>query len=69
MTKDKITEDMTIKEVIDKYPEVAIVFMKHNISCIGCPAASFERIKDIAGIHGTDVKTLLKDINEVVKNQ
>ncbi|MBU0496997.1 MAG: DUF1858 domain-containing protein [Candidatus Thermoplasmatota archaeon] len=67
MTKDMITEDMTIQEVIEKYPETAMVFAKYNIGCIGCIAASFERIKDIAGVHGTDVKAFVKDLNSVIK--
>jgi hybrid cluster-associated redox disulfide protein len=67
MTEDKITEDMTIREVIEKYPETAMVFAKYNIGCIGCIAASFERIKDIAGVHGTDVKSFVKDLNEAVE--
>jgi hybrid cluster-associated redox disulfide protein len=67
MAKDKITEDMTIKEVIDNHPETAMVFMKYNVGCIGCLAASFEKVKDIATVHGIDIKTLVKDLNAAVK--
>jgi hybrid cluster-associated redox disulfide protein len=66
MAKDKITEDMTIKEVIDNYPETAMVFMKYNVGCIGCLAASFEKVKDIATVHGIDIKALVKDLNTAV---
>jgi hybrid cluster-associated redox disulfide protein len=66
MAKDKITEDMTIKEVIDTYPETAMVFMRYNVGCIGCLAASFEKVKDIATVHGIDIKALVKDLNESV---
>jgi len=69
MAKDKITEDMTIKEVIDKYPETAMVFMKYNVGCIGCIAASFEKVKDIADVHGIDIKALLKDLNKAIQNK
>ena len=69
MTENKITEDMTIQEVIEKYPETMMVFSKYNIGCIGCHAASFERVKDIAGVHGTDVKALVKDLNGAVQNK
>jgi hybrid cluster-associated redox disulfide protein len=69
MVKDKITEDMTIREVIEKFPETAMVFSKYNIGCVGCLAASFERVKDIAGVHGTDIKALVKDLNEAVENK
>jgi len=67
MTEDKITEDMTIRDVIDKYPETIAVFARYNIGCIGCPAASFEKVKDIAMVHGTDVKAIVKDLNEAIK--
>jgi len=68
MTDNKITEDMNIKEVIDKYPETVSVFAKYNMGCIGCIAASFEKIKDIAGVHGVDVNSFVNDLNSAVKN-
>jgi len=68
MVDNKINEDMNIKEVIDKYPETLGVFAKYNMGCIGCIAASFEKIKDIAGVHGVDVKSFVKDLNSAVKN-
>jgi hybrid cluster-associated redox disulfide protein len=66
MNKDKITADMTIKEVIDTYPETAMVFMRYNIGCIGCLAASFEKVKDIATVHNVDLQALMKDLNQAV---
>ena len=69
MSKDKITADMNIKDVIQKYPETALVFAKYNMGCIGCVAASFEKIKDIAVVHGIDVKVFVKDLNEVIQNK
>jgi len=66
MNKEKISEDMTIKEVIDTYPETAMVFMRYNVGCIGCLAASFEKVKDIATLHHIDIKALVKDLNQAV---
>ena len=68
MVKDKITEDMTIREVIDKYPETAMVFSKYNVGCIGCLAASFEKVKDIAGVHGIDLKALVRSEEQSQQN-
>ena len=68
MAEEKITADMNIKEVIEKYPETVPVFGKYNMGCIGCIAASFEKIKDIAGVHGINVDAFLKDLNNAVKN-
>ena len=67
MAEDTITEDMNIKEVIDKYPETLSVFAKYNMGCIGCIAASFEKLNDIAAVHGVDVKTFVKDLNAAIQ--
>jgi hybrid cluster-associated redox disulfide protein len=66
MTNEKITHDMNIKEVIEKYPEVIPVFQKYNMGCIGCIAASFEKLSDIASVHGIDVKTFINDLNDAI---
>jgi len=68
MTDVKITEHMNIKEVIDRHPEVVPVFQKYNMGCIGCIAASFEKISDIAAVHGVNVKKFVDELNEVVQN-
>lgn len=67
MTTEKITEEMNIKEVIEKHPEVIPIFQKYNMGCIGCIAASFEKLSDIASVHGIDVKTFVNDLNEAIK--
>jgi hybrid cluster-associated redox disulfide protein len=68
MTEDRITADMNIKEVLEKYPETVNVFAKYNMGCVGCIAASFEKIKDIAAVHGTDVDSFVKDLNAAVQS-
>jgi hybrid cluster-associated redox disulfide protein len=67
MAQEKITKDMNIKDVISKHPEVVPVFAKHNMGCIGCIAASFEKISDIAEVHGINVDTFVNDLNKALK--
>lgn len=66
MSDAKIDKNMNIREVIEKYPETIPVFGKYNMGCIGCMAANFEKIKDIAAVHGVDVGKFVEDLNEVV---
>ena len=66
MADEKITKDMNIKEVIEKYPETVAVFGKYNMGCIGCMAASFEKLSDIAEVHGVDVNAFVKDLNDAI---
>lgn len=61
-----ITKDMSITEVVSKYPQTAKVFMEHGMGCLGCAAAQFENIEQGARAHGVDVDDLVKALNETV---
>ena len=41
----KITKDMPIGEVVEKYPQTDEVFTKHGMHCLVCAIAHFERIE------------------------
>jgi hybrid cluster-associated redox disulfide protein len=66
MVQEIITKDMNIKDVISKYPEVVPVFAKYNMGCIGCIAASFEKISDIAQVHGVNVDSFVEELNNAI---
>ena len=61
-----ITKDMSIIEVVQQYPDTAMVFMYAGMGCLGCAAAHFENIEQGALAHGIDVDALIDALNEVV---
>ena len=61
-----ITKDMSILEVVQKYPDTVDVFVNAGLGCLGCAAAHFENIEQGAMAHGIDVDQLVKDLNTVV---
>ena len=61
-----ITKEMTIGEVVQKYPQTIRVFLTHGLMCVGCAAARFENIEQGALAHEIDVDALVKGLNEVV---
>jgi hybrid cluster-associated redox disulfide protein len=61
-----IDKNMSINDVVKKYPETIRVFEQHGLGCIGCQAALFENIEQGAEIHGIDVGTLINDLNKAV---
>ncbi len=62
----KITKEMTIGEVIKKYPKTVFVFIDYRLHCIGCPIAAGETIEEAAKAHRLDLKKFLKDLNKTV---
>jgi len=67
--KEKIIEDMTFGKVMHKHPELAGVFLKHGMTCVGCPLAMEETIEQGAIAHGIDVKKLIKELNKKTKEK
>ena len=61
-----ITKDMSILEVVQKYPDTVDVFVNAGMGCLGCAAAHVENIEQGAMAHGIDVDQLVKDLNTVV---
>jgi len=59
-----INKNMSIDDVVKKYPETIPVFERYGLGCVGCQAALFENIEQGAEIHGIDVGALVKDLNK-----
>ena len=63
----KITKDMNIVEVVQRYPDTAMVFMYAGMGCFGCHAAQFESIEEGAMVHGIDTDKLVEALNEIAE--
>jgi len=63
----KITKDMSIVEVVQKYPKTAEIFMQFGMGCLGCAAARFENIEQGAVVHGINVDELIAALNKAVE--
>jgi len=62
-----ITKDMGILDVVQKWPDTAMVFMEYGMGCLGCAAAHFENIEQGALAHGIDVDALIVALNKVTE--
>jgi hybrid cluster-associated redox disulfide protein len=60
-----ITKDMTFAQVMRMHPDVAKVFAKYNLGCIGCMGAQAESLEQGCAAHGLDVNEVLKDLNQL----
>ena len=64
-----ITKENTIEEVVTKYPESVMVFMKHGLHCVGCHVSAFESVEEGAMAHGIDVDALVEDLNKMAQSK
>jgi hybrid cluster-associated redox disulfide protein len=66
-TKEKITKNMVLGDVIANYPGTIEVFFKHGLPCASCQMASGETVEDAAVGHGVNLEKLMKDLNKAAK--
>lgn len=64
--------DMTIGDVVDKFPETAEVMLGYGLHCVGCAVNPYETVEQGALGHGMSKETIdqmLADINLAVTKQ
>ena len=64
---EKITKEMGILEIVQKYPQSLEVFAKYGLGCIGCAAARFENLEAGAKVHGVDPDEMVIEINALLE--
>lgn len=63
---DKVTKEMGIIDIVQKYPQSLEVFAKYGLGCIGCAAARFENLEAGAKVHGVDPDQMVAEINALL---
>ncbi len=64
-----ITREMTIAEIIARYPQTIPVFRSFGLDCMECQIADYEEVEHGANVHEVDVDTLLAALNSVLEKK
>ena len=71
-TKQKITKETTIGEVLQISPKAAEILMNEGLHCIGCCGAAHESINDGLKMHGKseeEIEEVVKKLNESLSEE
>ncbi len=60
-----IDANMTIAEILKKYPEAAKVLQQFGMHCIGCAVAACETLEGAARAHEVNLDELLKALQKL----
>ncbi|MBI4143921.1 iron-sulfur cluster assembly accessory protein [Candidatus Woesearchaeota archaeon] len=66
-----ITKDMTIGDVIQKYPSSIEVLLAAGVHCVGCHVSYFETLEEGFKGHGMsdeEINTVITELNNAVKD-
>ncbi|MGC9365709.1 MAG: DUF1858 domain-containing protein [bacterium] len=66
---NNINGQMSLTEVIQKYPDTVKILQKHNLHCLGCILAAGESLEDGLRAHGLNVEQVIAEMNEEVNKK
>jgi hybrid cluster-associated redox disulfide protein len=55
-------EDMSVKEIMDRWPATVPLFIRNGLKCPGCPIGPFHTLEDASREHGKDLAGLAEEI-------
>ncbi len=63
-----ITPDLTVQQLLDRWPQAAPYFLHHRLACIGCPMAKFDTLHDVARNYHLNLPDLLSDLDQLLRS-
>ena len=63
-----ITEEMSIPEIVEKYPQPKPIFKQYGIQVEGYKAIEHENLFATSRVHQIDLPKILKDLNQSVSH-
>ena len=61
-----ITPDLTIAEILARWPVVIPVFLKHKMGCVGCHMNTFDTLADAMKIYNLEPVSFVEEINNII---
>ncbi len=61
-----LSPDITVKKLLDRYPQLLQLFMDLGLLCIGCPVEAFHTLADVALEYQLDLNQLLQRIDTAI---
>ena len=62
-----IDPQMTVDEIMRRWPATIRVMMRHKMLCIGCPIGIFHTVRDACEAHRLDEETFSRELLEAMR--
>lgn len=54
--------DMTMDQIMRRWPATIRVVLRHQLLCVGCPIAGFHTVDDAIREHGVDAERFRREL-------
>jgi len=67
MSKQSITLDLFMDEIMERWPATIKLFLEYRMACVGCSMSSFDTLGDALQAHDLPQEVVLRALNAGVK--
>jgi hybrid cluster-associated redox disulfide protein len=60
-----LTRDLTVSEILRRWPQTANVFLRHRMACVGCAIAPFETVSEVSEIYQVNLEKFLQELQDI----
>ena len=68
MNPAKIDPDMTVDEIMRRWPTTIRVMIRNNMLCIGCPIGVFHTVADACQAHRIDEESFARELLDAMRS-
>ena len=65
MAEPAPTLDLTVDEVMRRWPTTIRVILESGMGCVGCPIAPFHSVAEACGEHRVDAPSMLRALRQI----
>jgi hybrid cluster-associated redox disulfide protein len=63
-----IPMDLSVDQLLKRWPPMASVFLRHRMACLGCSLAAFDTLQDVTQTYQLDAKQFLLELDQALQN-
>ena len=67
MASSPLRAELTVAEVLTRWPQTVQVFLRHQMACVGCVMAPYDTLADVSAIYDVPLDRLLEELWEVIQ--
>jgi hybrid cluster-associated redox disulfide protein len=67
MGHSRLSAELTVADVLARWPQTIPVFFRHRMACVGCSIASFETLAEIAAVYNLDLGFFLSELEQIIQ--
>jgi hybrid cluster-associated redox disulfide protein len=66
MEQPQLEPDLTVAEVLTRWPQAIPVFLRHRMACVGCAINPFETLAEVTKIYKLDLDCFISELEQII---